>query len=149
MDIQKNIENIRETCQFDFIKVALVETMIDHFSFKHAYASGNVSNRYVRIVLRKRIGLAGLVFKTGRPHYIINADKEITPANMSQYPIIIAEGLKSLGAVPLFYQHRVVGVVLAGFRTADQMTDHKKVKFEHEVDHYFGELFRERAVKYE
>src|SRR5699024_9927825 len=105
MDIQKNIENIRETCRFDFIKVALVETMIDHLSFKHAYASGNVSNRYVRIVLRKRIGLAGLVFKTGRPHYIINADKEITPANMSQYPIIIAEGLKSLGAVPLFYQH--------------------------------------------
>lgn|SRR5690625_3231700 len=149
MDIQQNIESIRETCQFDFIKVTLAERLIGNYTFKHAYASGNVSNRYVRIVLRKRIGLAGLVFKTGRSHYIVNADKEITAENMSQYPIIIAEGLKSLGAVPLFYEHRVVGVVLAGFRTADQMTEVKRKTFEREVNHYFGRLFQERAVKYE
>jgi|SRR5690625_751739 len=149
MDIQKNIEEIRQICHFDFIKVTLAETIINEHTFKHAYASGNISNRYVRIVLQKRIGLAGLVFKTGRPHYIVNADKEVTPENMSQYPIILAEGLKSLGAVPLFHDHNVVGAVLAGFRTANQMTEEKKCLFESEVKQKFGRIFRERAVKYE
>lgn len=149
MDIQKTIENIREICEFDFIKVALAETTIGNYTLDAAYASGNVSNRYVRIVLQKRIGLAGLVLKTGRPHYIINADEEITPANMSQYPIILAEGLKSLGAAPIFYQQRVIGSVLAGFRSVDQMTPEKRHLFETEVSERFGRMFTKRVVKNE
>lgn len=149
MDIQQNIEYIREVCSFDFIKVTLAKTEIGEHSFNQTYASGNVSNRYVRIVLQKRIGLAGLVYKTGRPHYIVNAAKEITTDQIPQYPIILAEGLKSLGAVPLFDHDHVVGVVLAGFRTANQMTDKTKQQFEREVKRKFGKVFKERAVKYE
>lgn len=146
MNINKKLETIREQLKFDFIKAAFIKTDFAEKHVKSVYALGNNSDRYMRIVLQKRIGLAGLVIKTGRPHYIVNVAKEISPENRLQYPIILAEGLKSLGAVPIFHNREVVGVVLAGFRTFDKMTEQIVEQFEEMVTNEFSTSFCKEGI---
>ena len=38
------------------------------------------------------------------------------------YPIVVAEGLKSFGAIPLYKYNRVKGVLLVGYRTEKKLT---------------------------
>lgn len=146
MDIYNKMEKVRHYLRFDFIKVAFIETEIEHMKYQPVYALGNRSDKYMRIVLQKRIGLAGLVIKTGRSHYIRNVAEEISPENRLRYPIILAEGLKSLGAVPIFHQHEVVGVVLAGYRTVNKMTESTIAEFENIVKREFGGTFSKERI---
>lgn len=141
LEIQEKIEEIRVRCNFDFIKLALLQQTANYPELKSVYGSGNRSNRYLRIVLQTGKGLAGQVLKTGRPAFIVNVDEEINREDLHHYPIIIAEGLKSLGALPLYDDNRVIGVVLAGFRTSNKMTEELILNFQKEVSNEFGALF--------
>lgn len=143
MDIQGKIEKIKSVCDFDFILLCFLQDENHPSKWKQVYASGNRSSRYMRIVVQKRIGLTGLAMKTGRPHFIINAEKEIQKKELTQYPIIMAEKLKSLGAVPLLANNQVIGVLLAGFRSVNQMTDGCIEKFKNEVHRHFQGYFDE------
>src|SRR5690625_822984 len=143
---QDKIEKIRSRCTFDFIKLAFFQMPKNCKQVKQVYASGNISKRYLRMVIQTRIGLAGQVMKTGRPAFVIDVDKEIKPHNLQQYPIIMAEGLKSLGAVPLFESNQVIGVVLAGFRTSNKMTEERIHRFITKVKHEFKSLKDQELV---
>ena|SRR5690625_3911607 len=137
---QLKIEKIRERCTFDFINLAFLRVLHQRKEEKLVYASGNTSSRYLRIVLQSRKGLAGQVIKTGRPAFITDVDKEIKSENLQNYPIIMAEGLKSLCALPLFEDENVVGVVLAGFRTSNKMSQELIQQFTYEVRQAFDHL---------
>lgn len=130
--LQQQIEDIRVACQFDFIKLAFLKNNGENDKVP-VFVSGNTSMRYLRIVIQTRMGLAGIVSKTGRPAFIYDAETEISEEDRFRYPIIMAEGLKSLGALPLFKNGEVVGVVLAGFRSPDKMTDDLIELFKKEV----------------
>lgn len=145
--IQNKIENIRKRCEFDFIKLAFFQGREMDRNIKPVYASGNRSMRYMRIVLQTRKGLAGQVLKTGRPAFVINVDEEIKQTDFHQYPIIMAEGLKSLGALPLFEESKVIGVILAGFRTKNKMTNELIERFKSEVKLEFGSLENKELEK--
>lgn len=145
--IQNKIESIRNQCEFDFIKLAFFQRYEMDINTKSVYASGNRSMRYMRIVLQTRIGLAGQVLKTGRPAFVINVDEEIKQSDFHKYPIIMAEGLKSLGALPLFKEEQVIGVLLAGFRTKNKMTYEIIERFKSEVKSEFGSLENKELKK--
>ena len=60
---------------FDFVALALVQSAEHRFELKWEYATGNQSNRYKRIVLQTGKGVAGHVFKTGKPFLVEDVEK--------------------------------------------------------------------------
>ena len=122
-DYQLEIDQIRDQFGFDFVALNIVNSIDNSPILKWQYASGNLNNRYQRIVLHPGKGIAGTVFKTGKPMIIKNVDNEVPMNDLLRYPIVVAESLKSIGAVPLWESNRVVGVLLVGFREQYKLTD--------------------------
>ncbi|WP_136603627.1 GAF domain-containing protein [Paenibacillus dokdonensis] len=118
---QEEIDGLRDRFQFDFVSMALVQPAEDRFVLTWQFASGNINDRYKRIVLHSGKGIAGIVFKTGKPMLIQNVNTDIESRDLFNYPIIVAEQLKSLGAVPLWDGTRVMGVLLVGYRAENRL----------------------------
>ncbi|WP_017381406.1 GAF domain-containing protein [Paenisporosarcina sp. TG-14] len=122
-DYQTEIERIRLATGCDIIALALVETAENQYELKWKYASGNLNNRFKQIVLQSGRGVAGLVFKTGKPLLMSSISDFLEKDNLFNYPILTLEKLKSIGALPLWHDGRVAGVLLGGFREDLRMTD--------------------------
>lgn len=124
-DHQTQIEQFRAHTEFDFVAIALVEPAQNQFVLKWKYTSGGLSTRIKKVVLQSGKGVAGLVFKTGKP-LLVKDRKEFTKnEDLFNYPILVFENLRSLGAVPLWHNGRVAGVLLGGFREEGLMTEEK------------------------
>lgn len=128
-DYQKKIEEIRGTFGFHFVALALIQSESERFQVKWEYATGNNSNRYKTIKLQSNKGIAGVVFKTGKPIYIKDTAEIISENGLYNYPIIATEKLDSLGAVPLFKYHRVVGILLIANREEKSITEDEFAQF--------------------
>ncbi|GIO32055.1 MULTISPECIES: GAF domain-containing protein [Paenibacillus] len=135
---QKEIDRLRDRFQFDFVSLALVQSAEDRFVLTWQYASGNLNERYKRIVLHSGKGIAGIVFKTGKPMLISNVTTDLNARDLFNYPIIVAERLKSLGAVPLWEGKRVIGVLLAGYRAENRLDAASFEHFQQELGAEFG-----------
>ncbi|MBS4216812.1 GAF domain-containing protein [Bacillus sp. FJAT-49711] len=122
-DYQKLIEILREQFALDFISVAFVQSEQLDFVLKWRYASGNISNRYKRVVLRSGRGIAGLVFKSGKALYIEDVSIDIAKKDLFNYPIIVSEELTNLAAFPIYgnQSEHVKGVILFGTRANKQV----------------------------
>lgn len=136
-EYQLEIDLIRNQFEFDFVALNIVITIDNSPILKWQYASGNLNNRYQRMVLQPGKGIAGTVFKTGKPMLIKNVDQEIPMNEILSYHIVVAESLKSIGAVPLWKSNRVAGVLLVGFRKQDRLTDFLFDEFQHSIAHGF------------
>lgn len=137
-DFQQAIDALRERFHFDLVSIALVQSAADQFVLTWQYASGNLNERYKRIVLHSGKGVAGRVFKTGKPVLIQNVAEELDPSDLFNYPIIAAEQLLSVGAVPLWKDSRVAGVLLAGYRQENRITAPLLQAFKQEIEPSFG-----------
>ncbi|MBI5974332.1 nitrate respiration regulation accessory nitrate sensor NreA [Staphylococcus canis] len=115
-EYQDELERLRHEYQFDFAGIAL--PIEDHVAtkIKWRYVSGNLNDRYQRIVLRHGRGVAGNVMKTGKPMIISDATADDIQNTLFNFPIIMSEALTSLLAIPLWHNHRVKGVLLFGQR---------------------------------
>lgn len=115
-DYQDELDTLRREYQFDFAGLAL--PMEDHVGtkIKWRFVSGNINDRYQRIILRHGRGVAGNVMKTGKPMIIRDATQNDIQNTLFNFPIIISEALTSLIAIPLWHNHRVKGVLLFGQR---------------------------------
>ncbi|MDR0267403.1 GAF domain-containing protein [Paenibacillus sp.] len=118
---QDDIDKLRARFQYDFVSMALVQPAEDRFVLTWQYVSGNMNERYKRIVLHSGKGIAGMVFKTGKPMLVQDVNNEIASSDLFNYPIIVAEQLKSIGAVPLWEGTRVMGVLLVGYRKENRL----------------------------
>lgn len=136
-DFQREIDQLRNRFEFDFVALNIVNTLDNSPILKWQYASGNLNNRYQRMVLHPSKGIAGTVFKTGKPMLIINVDQEIPTNELHRFPIVVAENLKSLGAVPLWESNRVAGVLLVGFRKQGKLTHFLFDEFQHSISSGF------------
>ncbi|MBE3102795.1 MAG: GAF domain-containing protein, partial [Bacilli bacterium] len=87
------------------------------------YASGNLNNRFKLIVLQSGRGVAGLVFKTGKSLLLTSISDFVENDDLFNYPILSLEKLNSIGALPLWHDGHVAGVLLGGFREDRQMTE--------------------------
>ncbi|MNO31044.1 GAF domain protein [compost metagenome] len=146
-EFQQAIDSLREVFDFDFASIALVQSAADQFVLTWQYVSGNLNNRYKRIVLHSGKGVAGRVFKTGKPMLIANIKTDLELNDLFNYPIIVSEQLQSVCAVPLWKEGRVVGVLLVGFRGEDRITDSLIHEFQQSIDPSFGPYFTRELVE--
>lgn len=119
---QAEVNQLKERYQFDLVSLALTQSVEDQFVLKWKYAAGNLNDRYKRITLYSGKGIAGIVFKTGKSLVIENIQKEIHGKDLFNYPIVMSESLQSIGAIPLWDNHRVEGVLLVGYRNNQVIT---------------------------
>lgn len=115
-EYQDELERLRHEYQFDFAGIALPIDDNACTKIKWRYVSGNLNERYQRIILRHGRGVAGNVMKTGKPMIIADATQDEIQNTLFNFPIIISEELTSLIAIPLWHSHRVKGVLLFGQR---------------------------------
>lgn len=137
-DFQEKIEQIKEDFGFDFVGVALVQSAERRFELRWTYAIGNRSERYRRIVLQSGKGIAGHVFKSGKPFLVDNTEKVLGSRDLFNYPIIDVEGLKSFGAIPLYQSNRVQGVLLVGYRSVGELSAEAFAQFRRVIDTQMG-----------
>lgn len=147
MSFQLAIEELKESLQADFISLALVDLKKNHYELKWRYVAGNRSLRYRRIVLHSGKGVAGIVFKTGKPMKIENVEKFVDEQNLYNYPIVVFEKLKSFGAIPLFRDDHVQGVILIGYREVNRLTSDKFEQFKLAVGPQFGPFHMKERLK--
>lgn len=119
---QTKIDELREMLACDFISLAIAKSASEGSEITWQYASGNLNDRYKRIVLHSGKGIAGVVFKTGKEMIVNSVKDELLEKDLFNYPIIVSEQLSSLAAVPLFQFSRVAGVLLIGYRQAHRVT---------------------------
>lgn len=113
-DYARLVNRIYHTSDFEFVGIAQ-ETYYP-FVIKWRFAAGNQSEQFRQIVLRKGIGIAGLVFRTGKPFYDNNLSK-YNFSNKMYTPIANAESLWSAVAIPVAFSLETVNaVLLAGYR---------------------------------
>ncbi|WP_411346517.1 GAF domain-containing protein [Paenibacillus sp. WLX1005] len=116
VDYQQELDEIRALFGYDFMALALAEPAEYHYVIKWKYASGNLNERFRDIVLQSGRGVAGMVFKTGKPFMFASVQNDVPRDALFNYPIIRTEQLTSLGAVPVWNDTRVAGVLLGGYR---------------------------------
>ncbi|MDN4606131.1 GAF domain-containing protein [Sporosarcina highlanderae] len=145
-NFQREIERVREAFGFDYVGIALVQSPERGFELKWAHVTGNKSERHRRIKLQSGKGVAGLVFKTGKPIYVGDALQEVGTDSLFNYPIIVAEGLKSFGAIPLYKSYRVNGVILVGYRKNQGLTLEQFEEFKREIGTGFGPFYDKEMV---
>lgn len=122
----KNIENWlyerRRGWVCDFVGIA-VNCAPDDVPqiIRWRYVSGNQSDAYQKIRLKVGRGIAGMVWKTGRPQ----ADEAIfsQPDKLLEYPIARVESLDSMLAVPITVENKVIGILAIGFRHTHSFTE--------------------------
>ncbi|OPA76160.1 GAF domain-containing protein [Paenibacillus selenitireducens] len=146
-DYQQEIDAIRKRFDFDLVSIALVQPAADQFVLTWQYASGNLNDRYKRIILHSGKGIAGMVFKTGKSVVIKSIRSEIDPKDLFKYPIIVAEQLQSVAAVPLWKNSRVAGVLSVAFREENQLTEERIQAFQQSIEPKFGPFFTKEMVE--
>lgn len=112
-DIETSLSELRRLTATDFASIAWADNNEQVIRWK--YASGNRNDRYKRIVLRLGKGIAGKVMRSGRP-MVLDSFSPRSGDDPREYPILLAEGLKSIVAVPVITNNRVKGVLLVGCR---------------------------------
>lgn len=113
---QLELDETRAQCGYDFMGLAMVQPAEYHYVIRWVYVSGNRNERYRRIVLRSGKGIAGIVFKTGKPLLIPSMEQYAEADSLFNYPIVQSEQLRSVVAVPIWREGRVEGVLLGAYR---------------------------------
>ncbi|MDQ0427224.1 nitrogen regulatory protein A [Planomicrobium stackebrandtii] len=124
-EYQLQIEKFREALGCDIMALALVQPAENLYVLKWQYISGNISERIKKVVLQSGKGIAGGVFKSGKPLMVPNVSEFASKDDLFNYPILRLEKLQSVGATPLWHSGRVVGVLLGGYRESNLMTTEK------------------------
>ena len=144
---QQEIERLQSFFGFDFVALALVESAEMRFAQKWKYVAGNNSSRYRRITLQTGKGVAGHVFKSGKPLFVHDVEVELDSMDLFNYPIIVAEDLKSFGAIPLYKYNRVHGVLLVAYREGKRMTAKEFSGFVNHIGLRFGPFYNKEMVQ--
>lgn len=121
--IQDRIDQLRQALAVDFVGMALGTThpLSQKKEIRWRYASGNLSQRYEKIVLQIGHGFAGIVWRTGRQLLEQHLEQK-TADELLEYPIAIAEELKSVVVQPVMKGDEMLAVLLIGYRSVDQLT---------------------------
>ena len=127
---------------FEFVSLA-VTLDVGHPLLTWINATGNRNTRYRRIILEPGKGIAGEIYRGGKPIVIQDADKELQEQDRFKYPIILAEELRSVLAYPMWKGDKVEAILLLAFRDPDRITQ----KLFREVSDYIAPEFCGYAVR--
>lgn len=95
-------EELRGRFKLDFVAISIESFNRNTGGLSWQCASGNTNSRFRRIFLPSGVGVLGTVYETRDPLLVRSVEDGIAPQDRYQYPIIAAEGLESLAALPLF-----------------------------------------------
>ncbi|MFC4767097.1 GAF domain-containing protein [Effusibacillus consociatus] len=112
-DIETSLSELRRLTDTDF--AALAWSGDNDRAIRWKYASGNRNDRYKRIGLQVGKGVAGKVMRSGRP-MVVESFSPQKGDDPREYPILLAENLKSIISVPVIIENRIRGVLLVGCR---------------------------------
>ncbi|MFD0672400.1 GAF domain-containing protein [Cohnella sp. GCM10027633] len=97
----------------DFCALGLLEGADRELKWRLAFGNGN--ERFLSIAERLGGGMSGSVVKVGRAMSMQLTDL-LAARRIHEYPILLAESLRSAFAVPIVVGRDVVGVLIAGDR---------------------------------
>jgi nitrogen regulatory protein A len=118
--IETHLNQIRNLTSSDFAGLAWTDR--NDYIIRWKFASGNRNERYKRIILRPGRGIAGQVIRSGRPMRLDSFTIQ-SGDDAREYPIFLAENLKSAAAAPVVINSKVKGVLLIGTRMPRSYTD--------------------------
>ena len=116
--LSRVVERARELCRADIAVIGLQDSDGDGLVFRHR--AGVRFGAYDALRLERGQGVAGTVWATGRPMRITDRQEE---PRFVMDESLRAEGLRGMLAVPIRSGGTVVGVLVAGARTARRFTD--------------------------
>ena len=118
------LQQLRRKFGFDMVSLATVISGTRRPLLTWNCATGNLNYDFQRIVLESGKGIAGGVHKSKKVMLIQDAFQEMTGEEIAEHPIILAENLFCVMAVPLWHNADVHAVLLMGYRTANMITEH-------------------------
>jgi len=110
---QEALNGLRSEIVCDFCALAVWSGESRMLRWK--LASGNENGKFAGIAEREQSGLSQTVVKVGRAMSLQLAEL-LASRRIHEYPILLAEGLRSAYAVPILAERKVIGVLLAGDR---------------------------------
>lgn len=140
-DIEASLSELRRLTATDFAALAWADDTEQAIRWK--YASGSRNERYKRIILRLGKGIAGKVMRSGRP-MVVETFSPQSGDDPREYPILLAENLKSIIGVPVIIENRVKGVLLVGCR-APRKFDNDNVELVLNVAEQVGTMCQQRG----
>ena len=111
--IKQEMDRLLAHLESDFCTFGLLHTETGELVWK--VAAGNLSDRYRHIANRPGKGVSGSVVKVGRG-VSLHVSELIAKRELHEYPILLAEKLRSAYAVPVMLDDKVRGVLLVGDR---------------------------------
>ncbi|RED59343.1 GAF domain-containing protein [Cohnella lupini] len=124
----EDLNQLRVSINSDFCALALLDA--DGFTLRWKLASGNENERYRSMKFQPGRGLSDTVVKVGRA-VSLNLAEIIFTRKLHEYPIMLAESLRSAYAVPLHDGIQVIGVLLIGDRKKRLYRPEEKKAAEH------------------
>lgn len=112
-ELQEQLDGLRREIGSDFCSLGLIGG--EERVLRWKLAAGNLSERYKGMSERAGRGFSGTVAKTARAMPVHVPDL-VASRQLHEYPILLAEKLRSAYAVPVLEGGRVAGVLLAGER---------------------------------
>lgn len=147
IDFQEVISNIKDKYEADLVALAFIQPAQLEYVLTWQYAIGNINNRLRRIVLQSGKGIAGQVFKSGKPMIVQNVFAEYPSKDLFNYPIIVSEKIKSFCALPLYKKNKVQGVLLLGYRAEDKVTTELFERIIYNVNVDFPQFYGKEMAK--
>lgn len=120
-------EELRESLNCDFTGIALQNS--DGTEIRWPFVSGNINEKYKYITVRFEKGIAGKVIASGDVISIPSFPENIS-GKSTDYPIMLAERLVSVVAVPLKKKEVTKGMLMAGFRNAHHFTEGDRMRIQ-------------------
>jgi nitrogen regulatory protein A len=113
--IQLICENVKRECKADFAGIAFQAKKSQKIGWQ--YAAGNRNEKFRRMEVRYGKGVAGRVIATGRPVEISSFPDHIE-GKAVDYPIMLAEHMVCVWAMPVYIEGLPKGAFLIGRRTS-------------------------------
>lgn len=132
-ELQVFLDQMRVAMQVDFVGVAQNVALSGMpKDIRWVAVSGNLGEDYQTIRLRIGHGIAGLVWRTGRPMYENNIQSQ--PERLMDYPIARLEKLDQVHAYPLLIHQQVKAVLLIGNRTGNFETSKRSLPYMRQLE---------------
>ncbi|CAI6035461.1 GAF domain-containing protein [Cohnella sp. JJ-181] len=112
-DIIASLAALRAEIGCDFGAVGMTEAPLRVLRWQ--VASGHANERYAGIAEKPGRGLSATVLKVGRP-ISLSMTELVCSRRLQEFPLLLAEDLRSAYAVPLYLGTSLAGVLIAGDR---------------------------------
>ena len=112
-ELSLQLDEIRQALASDFSAIARLDIRENRIRWEQV--SGNISDRLQHMMKKPGSGITGHVIRFGRP-YILDANTPQLDQERQRYPIMLAEKLMCVMAIPISREERIAGVLILGHR---------------------------------